>query len=323
MPNRYQQHQSGRQDRDYDRGYSNRNRDDEGRFSGAEDDRHYGSYADNDEGDSSVRAGNYDHGRGRPRRDSHEQSGSGRYAGQGDFGQGDYRGGRQGYSGQDRYGQGQRGNRSNPSDSDWQDRQRRQGNHAGGSRSFSGYGYGSAGTFNEPYGEGQQYTSSGQYGGDYGAESGSQGFGGRDSAREGYGYGSSGRDQSWSQGGQQWGQGQGQGGQGRGMHHGKGPKGYQRSDDRLKELICERLREDPEIDPSEVTLSVQGGKVTLDGTVDSRHAKNAIEDIAEQFGVQEVQNNLRVQRASQPGETAGTSGKSRSEDSTTGRQNKH
>ena len=88
------------------------------------------------------------------------------------------------------------------------------------------------------------------------------------------------------------------GGTGMGQHRGKGPKGYQRSDDRLKEMICERLRDDPEIDPSEVSITVQGGKVTLDGTVDSRHAKNAIEDVAEQFGVQDVQNNLRVQKTS-------------------------
>jgi osmotically-inducible protein OsmY len=91
-----------------------------------------------------------------------------------------------------------------------------------------------------------------------------------------------------------------------GQHRGKGPKGYQRSDERIKELICERLREDPHIDPGEVTINVQGGKVTLEGTVDSRQAKNSIEDIAEQFGVQEVQNNLRVQKGtSTPGPSMG------------------
>jgi osmotically-inducible protein OsmY len=111
-----------------------------------------------------------------------------------------------------------------------------------------------------------------------------------------------------------------------GQHYGKGPKGYQRSDERLKELICERLREDPHIDPSEVTINVQGGKVTLEGTVDSRQQKNAIEDVAEQFGVQDVQNNLRVQRTSQAGgESGGRSmGKSGSEEADkSGRQNKH
>jgi len=129
--------------------------------------------------------------------------------------------------------------------------------------------YGSSGTsdygrsgWSEPYGEGRQY-------------------GNRDWQNEQSGY--------RSQGSQGY-----QGAQG--QHRGKGPKGYQRSDDRIKELICERLSDDPEIDASEIAVSVQGGKVTLEGSVDSRRTKNAAEDIAEQFGSQEVQNNLRVNR---------------------------
>ena len=102
---------------------------------------------------------------------------------------------------------------------------------------------------------------------------------------------------------------QGQG-EGQGQHRGKGPKGFQRSDDRIKELICERLSEDPEIDPSDVTVTVSGGRVTLEGTVDSRRTKNAIEDIAEQFGVQDVQNNLRTQRTGLLGSLFGQSEKS-------------
>jgi len=66
-------------------------------------------------------------------------------------------------------------------------------------------------------------------------------------------------------------------------------------------MLCERLHDDPEIDASEVTINVQGGKITLEGTVDSRRTKNAIEDVAEQIGAQEVQNNLRVQKSSERG----------------------
>ena len=103
----------------------------------------------------------------------------------------------------------------------------------------------------------------------------------------------------------------GQFGTGQGKHRGKGPKGYQRTDERLKEMICERLSEDPDIDASEVTVTCQGGKITLEGTVDSRRTKNAIEDVAEQFGVSDVQNNLRVQRSGQGSESgAKISGKS-------------
>ena len=94
--------------------------------------------------------------------------------------------------------------------------------------------------------------------------------------------------------GQQYGS---SGGSSQGQHRGKGPKNYQRSDERVKEMLCERLHDDPEIDASEVTVNVQGGKITLEGTVDSRRTKNAIEDVAEQIGSQDVQNNLRVQKA--------------------------
>ncbi len=129
-------------------------------------------------------------------------------------------------------------------------------------------------------------------------------------AGSGYGYAGYGGEGSYgSQGGwrepygegQQYGSGQQSGwsGSSQGMHRGKGPKNYQRSDERLKEMLCERLHDDPEIDASEVTVSVQGGKITLEGTVDSRRTKNAIEDVAEQLGSQDVQNNLRVQKQSE------------------------
>ena len=242
----------------------------------------YGHYTENDEGDSSVRAGSYDQGRQYGRdRDPRDQSGStGRFAGYGDFGQGDSGGGRSGWSGQDRYGQSGYG----------------QGNYRprGGQGSQRGA-YGSPGGWSEPSGEGQQYGQGGDYGG----------------SNPGYGYG----DQGY--GSQGWGNQQSSQ---RGQHHGKGPKGYQRSDERIKELLSERLREDPEIDPSEVTITVQGGKITLEGTVDSRQAKNAIEEAADQFGASDVQNNLRVQRSGQQGKQ-GKSGASGDEG--TGRAKQH
>jgi osmotically-inducible protein OsmY len=89
---------------------------------------------------------------------------------------------------------------------------------------------------------------------------------------------------------------------------GKPPKGYQRSDDRLRELICERLMEDGRIDASEVEIEVQGGRVTLNGSVDSRMAKYQIEDVIEQFGVDDVQNNLRVSRGESGSMSSSTSG---------------
>jgi hypothetical protein len=92
--------------------------------------------------------------------------------------------------------------------------------------------------------------------------------------------------------------------QSRGEHSGQGPKGYARSDDRIREDVCDRLTEDPEIDASNIEVSVSRCEVSLGGTVDSREAKRRAEDCAESVsGVRNVQNSLRVQ---QQGTEAGT-----------------
>lgn len=78
-----------------------------------------------------------------------------------------------------------------------------------------------------------------------------------------------------------------------------GPKGYTRTDDRIREEISERLRFAYEIDSSEVSVGVKDGKVTLEGTVPERRMKHAIEDIADRCsGGQEIENNVRVSRES-------------------------
>ena len=56
-----------------------------------------------------------------------------------------------------------------------------------------------------------------------------------------------------------------------GRYAGRGPKGYQRSDERLKEEVCEQLTADPDVDASDVEVSVQNGEVTLEGTVHTRN----------------------------------------------------
>ncbi len=82
-----------------------------------------------------------------------------------------------------------------------------------------------------------------------------------------------------------------------GQFAGRGPRGYQRSDDRIKEDVNDRLTEHGDIDASDVEVDVQNGEVTLRGTVDSRHAKRLAEDIADSVsGVRDVRNELRVQR---------------------------
>ena len=80
-------------------------------------------------------------------------------------------------------------------------------------------------------------------------------------------------------------------------HRGRGPKNYQRSDDRIREEVCERLTMDHDVDASEIEVDVKDGVVTLSGTINDRHAKRRAEDVCESVrGVKDVQNNVRVTR---------------------------
>jgi hypothetical protein len=80
-----------------------------------------------------------------------------------------------------------------------------------------------------------------------------------------------------------------------------GPKGYTRSDERLREDISERLMMADSIDSSEVTVSVKDCKVILEGTVPDRHMKHAIEDLVDAApGVQDIDNRIRVGSGENP-----------------------
>jgi osmotically-inducible protein OsmY len=79
---------------------------------------------------------------------------------------------------------------------------------------------------------------------------------------------------------------------------GRGPKGYTRTDERLRETICERLTDDPRIDASDIEVDVQQQKVTLRGSVSDRRTKYAVEELVEYSGATEIENQLRVNRNS-------------------------
>lgn len=96
----------------------------------------------------------------------------------------------------------------------------------------------------------------------------------------------------------------------RGRHFGKGPKNWQRNDERIREDVNERLTDHPDVDASEVQATVSNGEVTLTGTVDDRQAKRHAEECAWGVsGVREVHNQLRVNsRESQESNQSGGSG---------------
>jgi len=86
------------------------------------------------------------------------------------------------------------------------------------------------------------------------------------------------------------------------------PKGSKLSDDRMREELRERLScpfvrldagdfTSENLDVSDVSLEVQGGKVTLTGTVPERRMKRCVEDIVDACpGVQDIDNRIQVRR---------------------------
>ena len=155
-------------------------------------------------------------------------------------------------------------------------------------QSYSGYGsggYGSAygqgvgddmlGTSNASYQSGAYGQGPGGYGGGF-----SQGLAGRGGYGAGSGYT---RDDEFASSEQ------------RGPHYGKGPKGYVRSDDRIREDLSEKLARHPYIDASDVNIESRNGAVSLTGSVADRNTKHYIEDMcADCQGVRDVDNRLTV-----------------------------
>lgn len=74
------------------------------------------------------------------------------------------------------------------------------------------------------------------------------------------------------------------------------PRGYTRSDERVREDVCERLSYSG-LDVSDVSVQVSQGRVTLEGSVASRRDKHAVEDCVDDcLRVEDVDNRIRVAR---------------------------
>jgi osmotically-inducible protein OsmY len=112
--------------------------------------------------------------------------------------------------------------------------------------------------------------------------------------------------------------------QGMQQHRGKGPRGYRRSDERIREDLCDCLTDDPFLDASDIEVTVEGAEVILVGSVSSRDDKRRAEDLAESIsGVKDVRNSLRVtnERSREWSQASGQSaGQAAGQRSTTGQQ---
>jgi hypothetical protein len=229
-------------------------------------------------------------------------------SGQSSYTSAGYGGGEPGYGG---YQQGREYDR--PHDQGYQqggghESQYAQGEYRGGSQHTYGQGrepssgaYGGAGL--GAYSEGSSDIGRGIRGEYYGQSRPGRGYGSAGYSQGG-GYGESSEGGLWSgikSGFNQMFGGEPEGQERRGGgFRGRGPKGYQRSDERITEEVCQRLCDDDDIDASDVEVVVTSGEVTLTGTVPDRPSKRRAEDVAEHVsGVQNVQNNLRVNREGQ------------------------
>ncbi len=245
-----------------------------------------------------------------------------------DFGAGAQGAGYQGgwESGQ-RYQGGSQGGRDGYQGQSWgQDWGRQAGGSQGGYGQQGGYaqqfgqpgygqsGYGQSRPGQGGYGQGghgysdPQQHGAGRYGqSDRGYDSGQSTY--RDWAHEQQGAGAYGalggsretgwfgREQGWS--GDAYGSG-GRGGPREQTHIAKRrpPKGYTRSDERIKEDVNDRLMQTWDLDPSDLEVAVSEGEVTLSGEVRSRNEKFLAEQMAESvLGVKDVLNQLRLRRA--------------------------
>lgn len=80
-----------------------------------------------------------------------------------------------------------------------------------------------------------------------------------------------------------------------GSHFGKGPRNWVRSDQIIKEDVCEELCYNPFIDASDIEVSVQDGVVSLKGWVESREERlEALKCVDSIPGVKDIHHELHV-----------------------------
>lgn len=80
-----------------------------------------------------------------------------------------------------------------------------------------------------------------------------------------------------------------------GNYSGIGPRDYKRSDERIREDVCEALYRNSLVDASDITVKVNDGLVILSGTVENRFSKREAENCVENItGVVDVLNEIRL-----------------------------
>jgi hypothetical protein len=103
-------------------------------------------------------------------------------------------------------------------------------------------------------------------------------------------------------------------------YRGVGPKGYRRSDSRVREQVCERLLLDPYLDASRIAVRVTKGRVSLSGRVATERMRSAAIAAAESIGAGAVDDALAVDapRPARPSRPPGKGRRTRRAASTAG-----
>ena len=76
---------------------------------------------------------------------------------------------------------------------------------------------------------------------------------------------------------------------------GKGPKNWDKSDEKIREEVCETLYMNRLVDASDIEVEVRNAEVFLNGWVNSRDEKKEVEECLEAlYGIKEIRNELHV-----------------------------
>lgn len=81
-------------------------------------------------------------------------------------------------------------------------------------------------------------------------------------------------------------------------HRGHGPRDWRKSDERLREEVCEALAADAWLDARDLNVGVDEGEVVLSGVAPCFEARERAEDIASRVvGVRAVHNFVGIKSA--------------------------
>jgi BON domain len=89
-------------------------------------------------------------------------------------------------------------------------------------------------------------------------------------------------------------------------HFGKGPKGYKRSPERIRDEACEILARDFDLDASDIEVDIKDDVLILKGEVNSRRDKRLAEYLVENIaGISDVLNQLKIKKTEADGWISG------------------